>query len=53
MRVFKITAGVILIITGIFCFANPGATFLSIAFFIRMCNASFRGEWNIGIHMDQ
>ena len=34
MRVFKITAGVILILTGIFCFANPGATFLSIAFLL-------------------
>lgn len=32
MRVFKIAAGVILILTGVFCFANPGATFLSIAF---------------------
>ncbi len=32
MRVFKIMAGVILILTGIFCFAVPGATFLSIAF---------------------
>ncbi len=34
MRVFKIAAGVILILTGIFCFANPGATFLSIAFLL-------------------
>jgi uncharacterized membrane protein HdeD (DUF308 family) len=32
VRVFKIAAGVILILTGVFCFANPGATFLSIAF---------------------
>lgn len=32
MRVFKIAAGVILILTGIICFANPGALFSSIAF---------------------
>lgn len=34
MRVFKIAAGVILILSGVFCFANPGATFLSIAFLL-------------------
>lgn len=34
VRVFKIAAGVILILTGIFCFANPGTTFLSIAFLL-------------------
>lgn len=34
MRVLKIAAGVILIVTGVFCFANPGATFLSIAFIL-------------------
>lgn len=34
MRVFKIAAGVILVFTGVFCFANPGATFLSIAFLL-------------------
>lgn len=34
VRVFKIAAGVILILTGVFCFANPGATFLSIAFLL-------------------
>ena len=34
MRVFKIAAGVILVITGIFCFAAPGATFVSIAFIL-------------------
>ncbi|HML38217.1 MAG TPA: DUF308 domain-containing protein [Bacillota bacterium] len=32
MRVFKIAAGIILILTGIVCFANPGALFSSIAF---------------------
>ena len=32
MRVFKIAAGVILVITGIFCFSAPGATFVSVAF---------------------
>ena len=34
VRVFKIAAGVILILSGVFCFANPGATFLSIAFLL-------------------
>jgi membrane protein HdeD len=34
VRVFTIAAGVILILTGVFCFANPGATFLSIAFLL-------------------
>jgi len=34
VRVFKMAAGVILILSGIFCFANPGATFLSIAFLL-------------------
>ena len=34
MRVFKIAAGVILILTGVFCFANPGASFISIAFLL-------------------
>jgi uncharacterized membrane protein HdeD (DUF308 family) len=34
VRVFKIAAGVILILTGVFCFANPGATFLTIAFLL-------------------
>jgi uncharacterized membrane protein HdeD (DUF308 family) len=34
VRFFKIAAGVILILTGIFCFANPGAIFLSIAFLL-------------------
>lgn len=34
MRVLKIAAGVILILTGVFCFANPGVTFLSMAFIL-------------------
>jgi uncharacterized membrane protein HdeD (DUF308 family) len=34
VRVFKIAAGVILILTGVFCFANPGETFLSVAFLL-------------------
>lgn len=34
VRVFKIAAGVVLILTGVFCFANPGATFLSVAFLL-------------------
>lgn len=34
MKLFKIIAGVILILAGVFCFANPGATYLSIAFLL-------------------
>ena len=34
MRIFKIAAGVILILSGVFCFANPGETFLSVAFLL-------------------
>ena len=32
MKIFKILAGVLLLITGIFCFAHPGELFPSIAF---------------------
>lgn len=34
MRVFKILSGVILILSGVFCFANPGETFQSMAFLL-------------------
>lgn len=34
MRVLKIAAGVILILTGVFCFATPGAMFASVAFLL-------------------
>ena len=34
VRILKIAAGVILILTGVFCFANPGVTFLSMAFIL-------------------
>ncbi|MGI6748245.1 MAG: HdeD family acid-resistance protein [Anaerovoracaceae bacterium] len=34
MRVLQIAAGVILILTGVFCFANPGVSFLSMAFIL-------------------
>ncbi|MBR0598799.1 HdeD family acid-resistance protein [Sinanaerobacter chloroacetimidivorans] len=34
MRLLKIIAGAILILTGVFCFANQGATFLTIAFIL-------------------
>lgn len=34
VRIFKIAAGVILILSGVFCFANPGETFLSVAFLL-------------------
>jgi len=34
VKIFKILAGVILILSGVFCFANPGATFPSVAFLL-------------------
>lgn len=34
MKIFKIIAGVILIIAGAFCFAHPGESFISIAFLL-------------------
>lgn len=34
MKILKVAAGLILIATGIFCFVNPGETFLSIAFLL-------------------
>ena len=36
MRVFTIISGVLLVLTGLFCFANPGETFLSLAFILGM-----------------
>lgn len=47
MRVFKITAGIILILTGVFCFANQGETFLSIAFLLgcSMLLSGISGTW--------
>lgn len=34
MRTLTIISGILLILTGVFCFANPGETFLSLAFII-------------------
>lgn len=36
MRVLTIISGVLLILTGVFCFANPGETFLSLAFILGL-----------------
>ncbi len=36
MRLLKIIADVILVLSGIFCFANPGTTFLSVAFVLGL-----------------
>ena len=46
MGIFKIAAGVILILTGIFCFATPGATFFSVAFVLG-CSMLFSGASGI------
>ena len=48
MKLFKILAGIILILTGIFCFANPGATFLSLAFLLG-CSMVATGFISLGI----
>jgi len=32
MRILTITSGILLVLTGVFCFANPGVSFLSVAF---------------------
>ncbi len=34
MRILKLATGIILILTGVFCFANPGVTFLAMAFIL-------------------
>lgn len=36
MRVLTIISGVLLVLTGVFCFANPGETFLSLAFMLGL-----------------
>lgn len=36
LRVLTIISGVLLVLTGVFCFANPGETFLSLAFILGM-----------------
>ena len=36
LRVLTIISGVLLVLTGVFCFANPGETFLSLAFVLGL-----------------
>ena len=36
MRMLTIIGGVLMLLTGIFCFINPGQTFLAIAFVIGL-----------------
>lgn len=36
MRVLTIISGILLVLTGVFCFANPGETFLSLAFVLGL-----------------
>lgn len=46
MRVLTIISGVLLVLTGLFCFANPGETFLSLAFVlgvIMVANSVIQG----------
>ncbi len=46
MRVLTIVSGVLLVITGVFCFANPGETFLALAFvlgFIMVISSIIQG----------
>lgn len=46
MRLLTIISGVLLVLTGVFCFANPGETFLSLAFilgFIMVINSIIQG----------
>ena len=46
MRILKIIAGVVLILTGVLCFANPGVTFIYIAFLLG-CAMIFSGASGI------
>lgn len=46
MRLLTIISGVLLVLAGVFCFANPGETFLSLAFilgFIMVINSIIQG----------
>lgn len=36
LRLLTIISGILLVLTGLFCFANPGETFLSLAFILGM-----------------
>lgn len=36
MRILTIISGILLVLTGVFCFANPGETFLSLAFILGL-----------------
>ena len=41
MRMLTIIGGVLMLLTGIFCFINPGQTFLAIAFVIGLVTVSY------------
>ena len=34
MRILTVISGILMILTGVFCFINPGQTFLSMAFIV-------------------
>lgn len=50
MRIIKIIAGLVLIITGVLCFAYPGATFIYIAFLLG-CAMLFSGVSGILVYI--
>jgi len=53
VKIFKILAGVILILSGVFCFANPGATFSSVAFLLGLGDADRRDRWDRVLFLDR
>ena len=36
MRIWTIVSGILMVLTGAFCFMNPGQTFLSLAFIVGL-----------------
>lgn len=48
MKIVTISAGIILTITGIWCFAHPGATFMSVAFILGI-SMLLSGLLNVGV----
>ena len=53
MRMLTIIGGVLMLLTGIFCFINPGQTFLAIAFVIYLHEARgkrprYQGPTDVG-----
>ena len=36
MRILTIISGIFMVLTGVFCFMNPGQTFLSLAFIVGL-----------------